>query len=66
MFTTDTSNLSNDIDKKDIIVDLFSMYAWSLETLPYKELIRMLKDQSGTSASLYEVALLVKEITDDT
>jgi len=53
----------DNVDKSKEIKDLFAMYCWSSETLPYGELIRMLKDQSTTTASTYQVSLVVQYLS---
>ena len=53
----------SNVDKSQEIKDLFAMYCWSNETLPYVELIRMLKNQSGTTASTYQVSLVVQYLS---
>ncbi len=54
------------IDKGQEIADLYSMYAWSSETLPYQHLIRMLKHESGSNNTLYQIACYVQWLSQDT
>lgn len=58
-------NEGYEVDQKDVIVDLFRMYLWSGETLPYQELIRILKQESGSKSSLYGIAVMLNEVMAD-
>ena len=49
------------IDMGREILDLYEMYLWSAECLPYQELIRMLKQESGSSSTLYQIACMIQE-----
>ncbi len=53
------------IDKGQEILDIYGIYLWSSETLPYQELIRMLKDQSGSNSTLYQIAVMIQEFSRD-
>ena len=49
------------IDKSKEVTDLLSMHMWGGDHLPYQDLIRMLKQESGSTSSLYEIALHVQD-----
>ena len=46
----------------DVILDIYSLYAWSSETIPWTELIPILKHESGSQSSLYDIANFIVHI----
>ena len=46
----------------DVILDIYSLYVWSSETIPWTELIPMLKHESGSQSSLYGIANFIVHI----
>ena len=54
------------IDMAREIQDLYSLYLHSAEHIVWKQLIPMLKHESGSDASLYDIACMIKNITTGT
>ena len=52
------------IDNERVIEDLYSMHLWGGDHLPYQDLIRMLKQESGSTSSLYDIAVHIKKINE--
>ena len=64
MIAQDEINNWDSVHNAQEIQDIYSLYLHSAEHIAWTQLIPMLKHESGSEASLYNIACMIKIITE--